>query len=297
MLIYNKLAVNYFMIKTALGLILVCFLSIYSNAQQIVYQPMHGSVTYWEMYYAVYTFQLEDYYGHTYCSGDTIINGNTYNKIYGGSQNGLYYGGFREDILNQQRFFIDTQGVEWNISINQFLEVGDTLLNMAELKKAFALNGGAPDLDLSDTLIVVEKDSVMELNGNYSVTYTFSIINASEWDSGEDRIVYNAVTGMESYEALEHVNFLQGYSTGFAGINHNYREELTVSPNPSTGKFQLSGFEEKQLVYTITDVYGNELITNATNPEIDLSLQPSGCYFVLFSDVDRKISSLKILKQ
>lgn len=283
--------------KTVLGLFFILFLSFYSEAQQIVYQPMHGSVTNWEMYYAWYTTQLEEVYDHKYCSGDTTINGFTYNKIYSESQNAVYYGGFREDIFNQQRFFIDAQGVESNITISQFLEVGDTLLNIPELKKAFALNGGAPDLDVTDTLIVVEKDSVLETNGNYSVTYTFSIVNAFEWDNGEDRIVYNAVKGMESFEGFEYVNYLQIYSTGSAGNEDFSIDTFTVSPNPSSGIFQITNMEEKQLRYKVTDIYGKDVIVDSNNPEIDLSQHPSGCYFVNFSYSDGRNNRLRVVKQ
>jgi hypothetical protein len=101
---------------------------------QITYQPYPDTYATW-FYQHMNSFGEVDSYTRVILSGDTIVNGQSYNKIYrGSSQTGsmnpppvmTYRGGMRQNTATQQTFFIDESGTEYDISIDHSLHVGDT---------------------------------------------------------------------------------------------------------------------------------------------------------------------------
>lgn len=84
-------------------------------------------------------------------------------------------------------------------------------------------------------------------------------------------------------------------------INNFYiSNELSVSPNPTSGIFQFSGFEiVRNSMLQIYNILGEKIYqSEITNPksEIDLSNQANGIYFIKISD-GKTILSKKIIKQ
>ncbi len=200
-----------------------------------------------------------EYQTRTIASGDTTINSETYTRLFRGPLDPAaamnYVGGIRDDMTNQRRYFIDPSGVETDITINQFLEIGDTVVGAETLNLAFNVNGGGEILQENDTLFVQAIDSVLENNGNYSVTYLLGINH-----TGMDypNIVYNAVRGLETFNGFEHWGSTYCYhedgeqsveSTPWmyscnAYLDEEMTQKLVVSPNPVSNTFSLNGPKE-----------------------------------------------------
>jgi len=98
-----------------------------SYTQTNVYQPFPLDSAVWAREYGTN-------YGTTYTKetwlGDTIINSHTYTKRYNSNYPftlNTYGGGVRQDIPNEKVYYIDLNGIETDISVNQHLDSGDVV--------------------------------------------------------------------------------------------------------------------------------------------------------------------------
>jgi len=71
------------------------------------------------------------------------------------------------------------------------------------------------------------------------------------------------------------------------GVEDDFREEFIVYPNPSLGKFTISGLQKntKPIQMTIFStqgkiVYSSSILQNSTTKTIDLSFLKSGMYLI-----------------
>ncbi|MGV3610225.1 MAG: T9SS type A sorting domain-containing protein [Fluviicola sp.] len=264
------------------------------NAQTISYQPLHGN-------YTQYGYRFQHWNGSenveilskTIWSGDTIINGQHYVRIF---QGGMYTGGIREDVPNQQRFFINTNDIETNITIDYDLPVGALLTDSSVFLNAFRtyLNVNAPFFQYNDTLMIAAKDSVLESSGNYSVNYRLT----DGGGSGES-VLFNTYSGLLEINGFEY-NYSQicyredgeqtppGQQTPWTlmcdlGINESDLIHIELFPNPTSESLSLSGDLGLINGLTIYDLSGTvikQVPLSEIHSEISLKELRSGIYFL-----------------
>ena len=272
------------------------FRVLFLDAQTITYQPLHGSYT--QYVYRSQSWsggQPADNYYKTIWSGDTTIGGENYVRIF---QYGLYYGGIREDVPNQQRYFIDKNNVEKNITIDPFLSVGAVLSDSAVFLNAFRVYNdlGPGDYDLFDTLVVDLVDSTLEANGTYSTNYHLRKLPYPV------SFIYNSYRGLQSYQVFE-FNTDQlcyredgeqtppGQQTPWTfmcdlGMNINDWSQLELFPNPSFEEINLLGDLSMITDLTIYDTQGvlvKQVPLSDVNSRISLKELKSGIYLLSFN--------------
>ncbi|WP_294677569.1 T9SS type A sorting domain-containing protein [uncultured Fluviicola sp.] len=237
------------------------------KAQTVSYQPIHGN-------YTQYVYRHQHWNGSenvesfskTIWSGDTIINGQHYVRIF---QDGVYSGGIREDVPNQQRFFINRNDVEINITIDHNLSVGALLTDSTAYLNAFRTyrDVNLPFPSFIDTLMVVTKDSVLESSGSYSVTYRMTDGGAT----GES-VLFNTYSGLLEVNGFEY-NYSQicyredgeqtppGQETPWTpmcdlGVDEKELLKIDLFPNPSSESLNISGDLERITDLAIYDLNG-----------------------------------------
>ncbi|MES2557753.1 MAG: T9SS type A sorting domain-containing protein [Bacteroidota bacterium] len=268
------------------------------NAQQITYQPYHEGTTMW-----LHNRMVADGLGgvistdfRTIWSGDTVINAEHYTRIYRSagtdpSNPMTYLGGIRQDIPNQKVYFVNTAEQEFDISISHFLEVGDSIPVTPELNYALFVNSNF-EIYNADWLVVYAKDSVQINPSEYRVLYEFYEAPFAPIPG----IYYTGGRGFDSYSGFEHgwstlcykeedsviygASQAPWYYSCVASVQEEEEINVTISPNPSSGKYHLAIDNNESFNYEVVDIYGKRIVSLTYNPELDLTAFPSGIYFV-----------------
>ena len=277
------------------------------TAQQISYQPFHEGTTTWlhkKMIPWVQGGGADTYFYRTIWSGDTVINAENYTRIFHGVN---YVGGIRQDIPNQKVYYLNAAGIEFDISISHFLEVGDSIQVTPALSNAFSVNSGFEIANV-DWLVVYAKDSTQVNSSEYRVDYEFAPANNPSYPP----IKYKGGRGFEEYYDLGSGWFIECYKEEDSVIfgtpftpwyqicAASIQEEeinVSISPNPSSGKYQLTFGDNKSFKYEVIDVYGKRIVSLNSNPELDLTYYPSGIYFVCVFDLAGRKSVYKVIKE
>jgi hypothetical protein len=279
---------------------------VFADAQTITYQPLHGNYTQYVYRHLSWNgSENGESFSITIWSGDTTINGESYTRIF---QAGLYFGGIREDVPNQQRFFVDLNNVEKEITIDHFLTVGTTLTDSAVFLNAFrtyADFGSA--YNIFDTLYIEHADSVLESNGTYSMTYQLRTLPYPV------SFIYNTYRGLLSFTTLEFYSTQvcyredgeqtpPGQETPWTylcdlGISENNLLEITISPNPSMDFIELSG-KDLSLIneLTIYDLHGKivkQIPQSEINTKISLEELESGVYLLALNGNSKMLRLIK----
>jgi hypothetical protein len=301
----DKTPLNRFSMKAFTFLFSSLFFGLYTKAQTVTYQPFHGNHTNYG--YEIQSWngsEVVTYHTKTVWEGDTLIGGENYTRIY---KMGQYSGGVREDIANQQRYFLDLNNVEKNISISHFLEVGDTLSDSSVFLNAFRTYFDEGFIYQSfDTLIVGQVDSVLEANGTYSNTYYFEKPSAQL-----AFFTYNTYRGLLNLDQLEyHVNqfcYRELDSTGSInpaiticdlGMEENKLLDITISPNPSTDFVKLSGEDlgkiQSVIIYDVQGKLMKQFTWSEIQTKLPVSELENGIYMLALNG-DSKI--IRLIKQ
>ncbi|MDR0802368.1 T9SS type A sorting domain-containing protein [Fluviicola sp.] len=280
---------------------------IFTQAQTIDYQPLHGN-------YTQYVYRQQSWNGSenvesfhkTIWSGDIVIGGEHYVRIF---QYGIYIGGIREDVPNQQRFFIDANNVEKEITINPFLSVGTVLTDTSALLNTFRCYVDMQGICTNcDTFQIAQVDSIPEANGTYSTTYRLEVLPQP-----------NISFSLNSYRGLLNVNGFEfdetqicyredgaqtapGESTPWTdmcdlGIEENKLSQIGLFPNPSSEFIRLSGdisVIEQAAVYDLQGILIKEVSTLELNTGISLKELKSGMYFLSFNQNAKVLRFQKI---
>lgn len=278
------------------------------NAQTISYQPLHGD-------YSQYVYRFQHWNGSenvesfskTIWSGDTIINGQQYVRIF---QGGAYTGGIREDVPNQQRFFINTNDIETNITIGYNLPVGTLLTDSSIFLNVFRtyLDVNPPFFQYNDTLLIVAKDSVLESSGNYSVNYRLT----DGGGSGES-VLLNTYSGLLEINGFEY-NYSQicyredgeqtppGQETPWTimcdlGVDENELLRVELFPNPSSESLNLSGDLASITDLAIYDISGTaikQVPLSDIHTGVSIKELKSGVYFLSVNENKKILRFQKI---
>lgn len=265
------------------------------NAQTISYQPLHGN-------YTQYVYRSQHWNGSenvesfskTIWSGDTIINGQHYVRIF---QGGAYTGGIREDVANQQRFFIDLNDVETDITISHFLTAGTILTDSSKYMNAFRTYFGYFDGNY-DTLYVDQVDSILEVNGTYSATYHLRRLPQP------NTFVFNTYRGVLNYQKLEfgmhQVCYREdgeqtppGQETPWTimcdlGMDEDDQPLIIgLFPNPSSESISLTGdlsALNNAVIYDLQGIQVKKLSAAELQTEISLGELKNGIYFLSLNE-------------
>ncbi|MNU61910.1 hypothetical protein D3C71_511230 [compost metagenome] len=292
--------------KKTLLFLLGLQLGILANAQTVVYQPLHGN-------YTNYGYQTQVWNGievitsttKTVWGRDTVIGGETYVQIY--QSGGQYAGGIREDVANQQRYYLGLDNIEKNITISHFLQEDDILTDSSVFLNAFRtyLNNAALDSYSFDTLVVGQVDSVLEANGTYSNTYYFE-----KPDQPIAFFTYNTYRGLLNVDRLEyHVNQfcyreLNSGSPNTGGIicdlgmNENNLLQIELFPNPAAESITLSGEDlssiKEAAIYDIQGALVKRIALTDTNSGISIEELKNGVYFLSLNGNTKVLRFLKV---
>lgn len=278
------------------------------NAQTIAYQPLHGNYTQYGYRYQLWNgSENVESFSKTIWSGDTLINGQHYVRIF---QGGAYTGGIREDVPNQQRFFINTNDVETNITIDHDLPVGALLTDSSVFLNTFRtyLDIYPPFFEYNDTLMVITKDSVLESSGNYSVTYRLT-----DGGSTGESVLFNTYSGLLEINGFEY-NYSQvcyredGEQTPpeqqtpwtiicDLGIDENDMLQIGLFPNPASESVSLSGdlsMVTDVRIYDVRGVMMDPVPLSDLNTGISLKELKNGIYFLSLNGNTRMLRFQKM---
>lgn len=288
------------------------------NAQQITYQPWHGTTSTWVYHHGIADGlggQIESYTRYVW-SGDTLINNVNYTRMFA-SSNGLdpyapmFTGrAFREDTLTHEQFVIDMSGVERNITINQLLHVGDTVLVTDGVYYGLTLMTSCNNLEIGHIMTVLEVDSTLVDNQEYRSNYFFEIRNESNdlvaevsYDSGigvTGYITFEFGSSMLCYREDNNPvdfggNFPPWYNSCNALVEEN-KMEVSASPNPSNDVIQVSSSEKIQSV-VIYNLLG-EFVLSAEpfSEQFSIHLNETGIYLCEITGISGKKSIHKLIK-
>lgn len=304
-----------------------------SMGQTNVYHPFPSDSAIWNVSYKdTWNYDCREYSYST--SGDTIINSITYHKIRQQGQSFLmktepccspllmctnqitgnfnfYIGAIREDIPQKKVYlFRNTDSAE--VLLYDFnLNVGDTIKGYFDEPYHY------------DNITIVAVDSTL-IGTQYRKTWT--IDPSCGWGTGQMAYAPKIIEGIGcTYGLLElpcieentrkhltcfsHKNqtLYPTYNatsacTLLTSINEKEGIENTLSifPNPSSGKFQLTFSNSKSGTIEVMDVLGNKILKSeikSESTEIDLSDEIPGIYFVRISDSKGNFTMKKIVKE
>lgn len=217
-----------------------------------------------------------------------------------------YY--IRQDIGNQKVYlYQENEDQEYDISINQFLSIGDTI-DFKYYQKLPSFHGTQINGEPNSFLLVIEDLSV-DQDGR--VTYMFSDIGFG----GQD-IVYVAGIGFfrtgqylgnsryrNSCHAIEYTPSGVGFSYIYSTIclldvpdNQDMDENILVYPNPTSSTFQIQSDYPESMIVSVYNLEGKKLYEdNAyfSNSPISCAHYSSGLYFVEIKQGET-ISRLKL---
>ncbi|MBA3705514.1 MAG: T9SS type A sorting domain-containing protein [Bacteroidetes bacterium] len=268
------------------------------KAQTFIYHPFPSDSAIWKQDVVetmcsgyCYTHQIK-------MKGDTVIASQSYKKL------GPSYP-LRQDVASKKVYLYHNSGKEY-LLYDFSLSVGDTLKNWW---------GATAWKNPSHVYTVSAIDSIF-INGNYRKQFHITLYGGGwttqiiEGIGSKDGLLLTFLP-FEHYERLVcfQANNLLIYSPGSTYSNCNdlvsvpetqFDDKLSIYPNPSNGKFQLTSNDMKERIFEITDVLGSVIlkseIKNETT-EMDLSAQSKGIYFVKISDTKGNSIIKKIIKE
>jgi hypothetical protein len=295
-----------------------CCWSILSFGQTSVYHPFPDSNASWNVLYSNYQCQWGDsqeYYSLV-LDRDTVIGSHVYHKlqvpyiefIWAGCplfhQPG-YYGAIRSDHPNRKVYFYPANGTEEELLYDFTLEVGDTV--QGHLYSWW---------DSQDTVIAIDSVLVGEefrkrwfINQWYDIYLiegvgsTFGLIEPSP---GEviDAPGYALLCFRQDGEPQYPDPATDCDLITSTPEDNLPQVEITVLPNPTTGKFKVQNEKCKVSVEVkrieVVGIDGRLLQTRnpepeTRNPELDISNLPAGFYFINIYFEDQSIVK-KIIK-
>lgn len=251
--------------KKLISTCLFVFTILSFQAQTNVFQPYDLNQAEW--YYQAIVFDgsaTNYYYSHRHWGGDTIIEGQSYVKTDAGA--------IRQDVSNQTLFFRNANGEEFDISIDQFLEVGDTLFLTPNIEVATGVDLHA--YFYQDSFAIVHAIDSISFMGDYRKSYIFHAENYPQYPEIE------LVLGLGVIQAagFEHGENLICYST--ENQLHYGAPENPLSINCTANRIEI-----KQVDF--------EIFPNPANDHIELQFATSNVSYerIRVADAQGKIIS------
>jgi len=299
--------------KQLILLIILFWLSTSTIGQTNIYHPyVTDSVmrtTYW-----IYSMGNEEYFCYNWI-GDTTINSTLYSKCSRVSNNPtphlVYYGGLRQDIPNEKLYYIDLSNTEYDISVNQHLNIGDTLQIPCKFFEAFKI-GFCYDPD-DGTAIITKIDSILigttylkKYQTGASLSYSFNplvficgigIYEITGFEYGYTLYCYavNNVSLIGPPLSICHCSLLTDMKEPATAI-----DAISIRPNPVRDYLEIEiGNLSEDNSFIITNILGQSVLErNITENKslIDLSNLTGGIYFMRVEH-NKTVCNYKIIKE
>jgi hypothetical protein len=277
-----------------LPLLLLLFFchSTFSHAQ--TYRPFPIDNAYWQYrYYNDVGIPTNDV-GHLTLSGDTVISGVAYKKIWTGSPPTYYAGALRESA--KVIYFVPDTSSQAYVLYDFNLGLGDTLFN------PFGNNSSG-----NDTLVVDFVDSVQATDG-FHRRLTFS--TQAKWIEGIGSMNYFfhpvellLVSGNDQLECMSSdLPFTYPTSVSVCDALHAVSEKLHstlhIAPNPAHGHVTVVSEVAIQR-YEVLDMVGRSLkvCTLQNGHDFQVDLPGNGTFILVVMDVQGNVLHRKVLNR
>jgi len=287
-------------LKYTVLLVILINNSIFSQS----YKKIFGNTNTWNEYY-----QFEIGFTTKYkTDGDTIINGNTYKKIYGGEMMNEYdtpdyYLRYlmREDTLEQKVFFLNfnyTDTIE-KLLYDYSIEIGDTVdvvVPFSDLMEGYLTAGGTVSLEL-DSIIVIDDisntDSVLvfkrlDYYSGYNVYWIKGVgsragigRNAACWPPQDQTQLICAFKDEE--QTFHYVPYSEPHNCFlYVDVSSNELDNtINVFPNPANNYITINGNNITKIeVINILGLLEKEFNLNQNQITLDITDLNKGIYFL-----------------
>lgn len=204
---------------------------------------------------------------------------------------------------------LDNNGVEHNITINQFLSLGDSVLVTDDVFYAVNLTGNCNNLYVGDYMVVAELDSFLVDSQGYRSSYSFDVMSPSGQLNGH--LWYDSGIGVTGYGTFESGFSMLCYredneTLDFGPItppwsytcNATIDESIlsiNVYPNPSGGEMQVSGSEKIKSVMIYNLLGEPVLSTQPFSEQFSISLNETGIYLCEVTGISGKKSNHRLI--
>lgn len=250
---------------------------------------------------------LYSHYYSTLWQGDTTINGINYTKCYKGNIpmhiSFTYSGGVRQDIANKKLYYIDSNGIEHDISIDFNLQVNDKVFFGQYFENIFPFTYSYNN----DTLVV---ESIDTSNNGKAYNLKWSNLSmsfqAGRFEFGKGLLYLYGFEWARTMDCISVNNYSIYGNPFYCNIVYNVNENqknnglFSISPNPVKNELCINteNYSDKILL-TIIDAKGQIVKTQQitdTQTKLDISSLMSGIYFFRII-TDKIVEVKKIIKE
>ncbi|MGB1031659.1 MAG: T9SS type A sorting domain-containing protein [Flavobacteriales bacterium] len=258
-----------------------------SQSQVDTYHPYPQNEGFWSYTHIDGTDGSETYRTSLW-AGDTLINDVAYLKR--NPNEAFFAGAIRQDIENEKLYFLDSDHVEHDISIDQQVQVGEVLTFIPEVFEV--LFASSNWIDSSIDLEVIEVGSI-EIGSSERRQLLLAVITEEFSGIG---FTYIAGVGIQDITILNAGQNLSCFfdnglllfgdefnpACSYNSVIEATESELSVYPNPTSKMLNIeipSGFQNAS--YEITDLTGSIIKRGSMNSglqQVDVSLLSNGLY-------------------
>jgi hypothetical protein len=284
--------------------------TLFVNGQTSVYHPFPESNATWNFHYSNYCFANgngDDYYSIT-ISGDTLINGQTYQKLttpyiqsFSTGSCGFgsigYKGAIRQDTSFRMVFFIPPSSSSEQLLYDFTMQIGDSVKGYTE--ETF----GSTDIVQSIDSVLVDETyrKRWNINSGYNIHFiegigsTYGLIEFSPGcmtDFADWTLTCFQQNGQTLYpDTTPYCQLITSVHSIYK-VFHNVK----VFPNPSNGTFTVD-FDPSIEEVRLTDLLGNIVLRQQTNNQTNFRIDnlESGTYILTVVDKESRTSNKKIV--
>jgi hypothetical protein len=298
--------------KKLLLIIILVFVTLFSNGQTSVYHPFPDSDAVWNIQLSMYCSPIYSY-GEQYSitiTGDTLINSRTYHKLtipnvvksynttYCGNTTSGYRGAIRQDIANKKVFFVRPSDNLERLLYDFNMQVGDTVPWFEHIIK--------PDIvqSIDSVLVGGSYRKRWNINEQYRISFiegigsTYGLIKQSP---GSGFIGYFPDLSITCY-SQNGITLYPNSSADCQLITYvnspdKIADQVKIFPNPSNG-FLTIGFDNADIKeIRLTDLFGKTIFQQKKDNQAKIYIDnlKSGTYILTIIDKDNKITNRKIV--
>lgn len=291
-------------------LILFSLLGFFANAQTSIYHPFPDSAAQWNIQWNQGLCLGNDNYSIT-VSGDTIINLQTYHKLFtpfiqitnSSCTSGVlagYRGAIRQDTIARKVFYIPPTNLSEQLLYDFTMQVGDTVAGFIE---TFA---GSPDtvVSIDSVLVGTTYRKRWEINSWYNIYFiegigsTYGLLERSLGYATDQPFI--TITCFQQNSQALYPN-TSGNCPLIDGIvsEEISSDQLIVFPNPIIDIFNISVTSNETMELTLYDFTSRVLLHQEFVHAVSLNMEQlaAGIYFYEVKNKNAVICNGKVVKE